>query len=224
MGLDISVGELARVARERPEDFEAFSENYKLLNEVLAEAGMPPHQEPLDIPDEQVFEAQMYGYSGLHLIRRLAAFHVYENRLPPPERNSSDPIIERLFEEQISASEDPKKHLRFQHLFWHSDCEGFYLPRDFERVVLDNADPQRPGLGGMIGSSPRLLQECLELAGLIGLPAGIDPEASELWEAAYDPRTEGELWQIYGVEAFGLARLIHACERSIKFQAALVFS
>lgn len=227
MGLDIGVGWLARAARDYdPEDFAAANKTYELLNEVLAEAGAPPHREPLDIPEEQVFSAQMWGYSGLHAIRRLAAFHICEGRLPPPGRlefYSEDPIIGRLYDNQIEASDDPKAQIRFQHLLWHSDCEGFYLPRDFERVVLDNADPQRPGLGAMIGSSPRLLKECLELAQLIALPLGIDPEAEELWDVSDSSRTEGELWQIYGVEAFGLARLIRGCELSIKNQAALVF-
>jgi hypothetical protein len=237
MGLDIGVGWLAEAARDS-DDLEAFNKTFELLNEVLAEAGMPPHREPLDITNEQMFSAQMWGYGGLHAIRRLAAFYACEGYLPPPgrlESYSNDPMIERLYQYQqrhflgrsgnflkrwLSPGKTPPK---FQHLFWHSDCEGFYLPEDFEQVILDKADPQRTGIGGMVGSSPRLLKECLELAQLISLPPGMDPEAEELWMSADDPPAEGKLWQVYGVEAFGLARLIRGCELSIKNQAVLAF-
>ena len=236
MGLDIGVGWLARAARDS-DDLEAFNKTFELLNEVLAEAGMPPHREPFDISDDQVFSAQMWGYGGLHAIRRLAAFHACEGRLPPPgrlESYSQDPMIERLYQIQFRDSKNQKNFLRrwlsakgtppkFLHLLWHSDCEGFYIPIDFERVILDKADPQRAGIGGMVGSSPRLLKECLELSELISLPPGIDPEAEELWVNADSSPAEGELWQIYGVEAFGLARLIRGCELSIKNQAVLAF-
>ena len=77
---------------------------------------------------------------------------------------------------------------KFQHLLWHSDAEGFYLPRDFEDVILDTAEPQREGIGYMVGSSVRLLAECRELAGLISLPDDVDLEGEEMCKAAESPR------------------------------------
>lgn len=238
MGLTIGVGWLARSAKEDVDEFAALSIPYQLLNEVLADAGMPPHDEPLDIADDAIFEAQMWGYGGLHAIRRLAAYHACEDRLPPPGRYedyASDPMIETLNQEHLrnfrveqgglfkKFFSTSKNIPKFQHLLWHSDCEGFYLPRDFERVILDNSNPQREGIGGMVGSTSRLLQECLELAEVIDLPVDMDPEAEELWERADDPASDGEKWKIYGVEAFGLSRLIRACKLSIENNAAIVF-
>ncbi len=98
------------------------------------------------------------------------------------------------------------------------------MPQDFDNVVLDQAQPQREGLGGMVGSTARLLEECQELAGLIDLPADMDPEADALWEAAESPGSAGPFWRRYGVEAFCLARLIRACELSLRSQAAVVFT
>jgi hypothetical protein len=112
---------------------------------------------------------------------------------------------------------------RFQHLTMHSDCEGFYLPRDFADVILDTADPQREGLGYMVGSSVRLLAECRELAEAIDLPPDIDPQADILWDHFEAPAADGPLWHRYGVEAFCLARLIRGSERSIETGGALVF-
>ncbi len=238
MGLTIGVGFLAREARDNVEELEIFNEVYHSLNEVLAEAGMPPHQEPLDIPESESFDAQMLGYTGLHAIRRLAAYYVCENRLPPPgtfDRFAEDPVTGLLYQ-QIQKSLAPQDDnfavplstgipaaSPFQHLMLHSDCEGFYLPTDFAHVIFDQAKPQREGIGGMIGSAPRLLKECLVLAQLINLPLDLDIESEEMWDAADDPPSEGELWQIYGTEAFGIARLIRGCEAAIKHKAVLAF-
>ena len=241
MGLDIMVGWLARLAREEGlDELPELRRPFDLLNEVLAEAGMAPHHEPLDIPDDQVFEAQMWGYGGLHAVRRLAAYHVLERRLPPPrgegDDDSDDPVLAKLYQVHDRhfiaqrrnwlakwLSPNPPKP-GFQHLLWHSDCEGFYIPRAFDNVVLDQAQPQREALGAMVGSAVSLLAECRELARLIDLPDGIDPQDESLWEAADAPATDGPLWTQYGVEAFGLACLIRGCELAIRNNAVLMFT
>jgi len=240
MGLDVGVGWLARWSRELDEEeFQGFREPYDSLNELLAEAGVPRHHEPLDIPEDQTFDAQMIGYSGLHTVRRLAAYYALERRLPPePGRRvdaSKDAVLGRIYEAHAShykrqpagwLSKLLRKHPqkpKFQHLLWHSDCEGFYVPIDFDEVILDNSQPQLPGLGGMIGSTRFLLEECRELARLIGLPPEIDPEDDRLWEAAEADADTGPAWQVYGTEAFCLARLIRACELSLHHKAVVVF-
>ena len=238
MGLDIAVGWLASRVREG-DDLDELTRPFDLLNEVLVEAGIAPHHEPLDLPDDQVFEAQMWGYGGLHAIRRLAAYYALERRLAPQLEDgadaSEDPVLAKFYREHQRRYDDGRKgwlakwlspsrpKLGFQHLLWHSDCEGFYLPRAFADVIFDEATPQREGLGAMVGSATSLLEECQILAGLIDLPAAIDPEDDRLWEAAESPSTDGPLWMRYGVEAFGLARLIHGCELALKHKAVLMF-
>ena len=241
MGLDIGVGLLAREVRgQAPDASPDLQRPFDMLNLVLAEAGMEPHREPLDIADEQVFDAQMWGYSGLHTVRRLAAYHALRGSLPPcdlgTDEASADPVVEELYRAhdryfharrrnwlaKLFTPTPPKP--KFQHLLWHSDCEGFYVPRSFDEVVLDRATPQRDGLGAMIGSTVRLHEECRELARLIDLPDGIDPEDEVLWEAADAPETDGPTWRRYGIEAFCLARLIRGCELSLKYEAVLMFT
>jgi len=239
VGLRIGVGWLARTAEEGDlEELELLREPFDALNAVLAEAGMAPHDEPIEIDDAQILEYQMWGYGGLHAIRRLAAHREIEGRLPPPGRYedyAGDPIIAKLTQAHLDWLNGARPGLlsrlfgggsrppRFGHLLFHSDCEGFYLPRDFDPVVFDGGNPQREGLGGMIGSAPRLLDECVELAEAIGLPLDLDPEDAVLWEHAETPATVGETWQTYGVEAFGLARLIAVCRASIASGSVVSF-
>ncbi len=84
----------------------------------------------------------------------------------------------------------------FQYLILPSDAEGVYLPTDFAQVIFDGTQPQRDGIGGMVGSAPRLLKECLTLARFINLPLDIDIESEEMWDVVDDPPSQGELWKI----------------------------
>jgi hypothetical protein len=238
MGLDLCVGMLALT---EPEERPALRESIDLLNQVLVRAGLPPHDEPDTLGSHGTFEAQMLGYSGLHYIRRLAAYHMMTGRLPPPmtlrEEAADDPLILKANNQVLLGQRRPqavgwlgrllgRKALpapTYGHLLLHSDCEGYYVPQDFPDVLFDDAEPQRPGLGGMVGSSVRLLGECRELAHMIHLPADIDPESDELWDVADEPAKSGPLWRLYGAESFGLARLIRGCEVSIRHGALLAF-
>lgn len=242
MGLDIGVGWPALWKRElEPDAFAEIGESFVALNEVLTGAGLPPHDEPLDLADEDVFEAQMYGYEGLHRVRRLAAYWEIKQRLPTRHERareaSQDPVLEELYVAHDRHYRRPRPSgwlsklvsrrfakPRFQHLLWHSDCEGFYVPQRFKDVILDPADPQRDGLGGMVGSSFELLRECQDLAKAIGLPADMDPEDEALWEAADSAEPDGRLWTHFGVEAYCLARLIKACKLSIEHKAVVLFA
>ena len=242
MGLDIAVGWLAQAAREEdPETFAELCETYVSLNEILLENRLAAHSEPLDIAEADVFEAQMWGDGGLHSVRRLGAYWALKGRLPTTEElqveASEDPVLNELYAVHDAHGYQPKPKRRaldfvtanlpkprYQHLLCHSDCEGFYVPQSFDLILFDEVVPPRTSIGGMVGSSVRLLEECRELASVIELPPGIDPDAEGLWEAANSPVAGGAVWQAYGVEAFCLARLIHGCERSLRLGAVLVFT
>lgn len=112
------------------------------------------------------------------------------------------------------------RRLGFDHLLLHSDSEGYYVPIEFDGVLIAKNDELA---GGMVGSSQRLLAECLRLRDVLGIPEEIDPEADLLWEAA-DAQGEGAGWLRYGVESFTCVRLLHAARRSIEQRAAIVFS
>ena len=224
------VGALAD-ALEADAEFAGYLEaQLEAVNRCLRAAALPPHQEPRVLSAEQRWGADMFGYSGLHYLRRVAAYLDSGLPLPPPgdEGASEDPVMERYY----AAVERPAGTLRawlrreprpargFDHLMLHSDAEGYYVPLDFRDVLF--ADDALGVAGSMIGSAPALLRECDRLAESLGVPPSLDADDEALWEAA-DAQGRGEGWARYGIEAFSCVRLREAARRSIAAGAAIVF-
>lgn len=240
MGLTVAVGLYAQNLAENDADTAFLNEPFDMLNAVLAEQDMSRHDEPPAIPNDRYFEAQMWGYGGLHALRRLAAFHSLQGRLPPPSTSydsyAADPVAAQFAQlhHHYLLNRDKRKFLgifggppprpKFQHLVLHSDAEGFYLPRRFDDVIVDFSEPQRPGLGMMIGSSAVLLDECSELANMLDLPAGLDVESDAFLDLMETPNFDGPLWQRYPVEAHSLANLRAACKASLDLGAVIQFT
>ncbi|PPT19408.1 hypothetical protein [Xanthomonas arboricola] len=202
MGLSISVGGM--------ED----QEMYAPVARALTEAGLPGHAEPPSSEDEPFFSCQMWGYSGLHYLRRLAAYIGQGLEVPGPADDdpAADPVLAEYYDLLAPG---------FEHLVLHSDAEGFYAPHDFESVIFPSEEVDLPG--GMLGSSPRLLEECRRLAAWLELPPEIDPESEEVWGAADLQQQPGLKWKQYGIESFTCLRLIGAAEASVFSGAAIVF-
>lgn len=230
MGLALVVGILSDLKKEDPEGFAAHSGYFDGANALLAANKAAPHEEPTD---GEVWDAEMYGYSGLHYLRRLAAHVDMGGKLPGPgdENSSDDERLAAYFQDVIDGTPGflqsllgkKSKFLRgFDHLIVHSDAEGFYLPADFPEVLFGDDQTEIPG--GMVGSAPRLLKECERLARILEIPPDITKDSEELWVAA-DTQGEGDaVWQQYGVESFTCVALIEGCRKSIETGAALVFS
>lgn len=161
---------------------------------------------------------EMWGYSGLHAVRRLAVHLAADGRLPEPldedRRATDDPLLTEVYR---SVPGDPPGP--FDHLIHHSDCEGYYVPVDFARVIVDEKAP-----GGHLGSSVRLLAEVRRIAEALGLPEDSDPDSEEVVDAAdaEDPDAEG--WRRYGVESHDCLRLLEAAKLSVETGAAIAFS
>ncbi|HVK77847.1 MAG TPA: hypothetical protein VM734_31290 [Kofleriaceae bacterium] len=227
MGLNISVGALADELENDPEGKEHLREQLGLVNVVLAKAGLPAHAEPERC---EGWGAEMFGYSGVHYLRRIAAHLELRGTLPGPGNSdaSKDPVVAAYYDIATGTARGLKRLLgkpkprrqSFDHLILHSDAEGFYVPIDFEDVLY--ADRALPLAGGMIGSSQRLLDECTRLRDALGIPEDVDPDGDLLWEAA-DRQGEGTGWERYGVEAFTCVRLLHGAKLSVERGAALVF-
>lgn len=238
MGLSIAVGMLSRLEAEDPESAEYHRKTLAQLDAVLADAGLPPHCEPVGLAPEEQFEAQMWGYGGLHHVRRLAAHLDLAGELPPPcayEEATEDPVLARYYSHcqrqrasrgggLLARFASRPRPARFAHLLMHSDCEGFYIPRNMPEVVFDRAYEPRAGIGGMVGSSVALAREVADLCAALGVPDELDPEEEAVWDNAQAPPVEGAPWQRYGVETFVLTRLRRACDLSIRTGSALVFT
>lgn len=229
MGLSLEVGILADLREHDPEGAEVFEGFFEYAGAVLHKHRLPQHAEPRDC---EVWSAQMYGYSGLHYLRRIAAHLDAGLAMPPPgdQDSSDDPILQAYFQDVVGQGPGLLKRLvkglprfsrSFDHLIVHSDAEGFYLPMDFPDVLLDEDDQQLPG--GMLGSVPRLARELDRLASALGIPDHLHAEAEELWAAADAQGSGTETWQRYGIESFSCVVLREACQKSLASGAALVF-
>lgn len=237
MGLDVMTGAISIMASGDDEGVSAFKGLFLSLNELLAEVGESPHVEPEHLDTADTFEAQMWGYSGLHHLRRAAAYLALEGRLPASDQVDAleDPVLKRFYADHSKYLDRPRPGLLsflrkspqkpdFEHLILHSDAEGVYLPRELSDVIFDPAQPQREGLGLMVGSSLYLLSECRQISTALAIPSDLDPESDEVYDNAEALPTDGEAWQRLGITTFVLTRLLRACELSKRTGAAVVFT
>ena len=230
MGLALSVGFLADLKQNDAEGFETYTACFADVNKLLSANKLPAHTEPTDV---EPWGAEMYGYSGLHHLRRLAAYidSGVESPSPGNDDSSKDERLEAYFADvggtrprMLSGlfGKRPKFRREFDHLIVHSDCEGFYLPMDFPHVLFADEGLQVPG--AMLGSTPRLLAECDRLARVLAIPPHINKDSEELWNAA-DSQGEGDTtWQRFGIESFTCVALSEACRMSMKTGSAVVFT
>ncbi len=97
MGLALSVGILADLKVNDPEGYDCHKASFVRADELLTEYGIRGHTEP----DEGApWDAEMFGYSGLHYLRRLAAFLDCGQPIPQPGDNDSsdDPVLQGYFD------------------------------------------------------------------------------------------------------------------------------
>ena len=229
MSLTLQVGLLSALEGD-VEGADWFRADIEKVNQLLASHGLPVHEEPDTC---EIWGADMFGYAGLHYLRRIACHLDARDELPEPggEDGSSDPIctaywndwhrpqktlLRRLFGSKTNFARG------FDHLVLHSDAEGFYLPLDLESVLVG---PEELSITGeIVGSVPQLLAECERLAAELEIPSHVDTEAEVLWKAAStQDQGASETWQRYGVESFTCVALMEGCHHSLKTGAALVF-
>lgn len=241
MGLDIASGVLADLVINDEEGAEWFEEDVARLNSVLALAGLAPHVEPRDTDSRGV---GTYGYGGLHYLRQCAAHLQYTGKLPPTWRpdqpSTDDPLYVRYGEEferenaeAVVGAFAKSSTRQFDHLIMHSDAEGFYVPQDFERVIIAGAESY-----GWIGSSFALARECEQIARALEIPKELcaDGEDQEFGNAIvrasrvktsrlswFSKKPTAALWRNHPVASMLCAKLHNMATLSIKTGALLVF-
>lgn len=188
MGLAVSVGLLADLNVHDSEGAEWCRESFAKVNGVLAENNLPMHHEPEHLPAFcSRADADSYPYSFLHYLRRVYAYVVADPKwIATPFPEDAEPTEDNVL--------DSEMYMFSSHLLCHSDTEGFYLPIDFDEVIVDDTDQDRV-LGGLVGSSYRLMDELILVAPSLGITLTdgqlSDAEATRI---NYDADTEEGLW------------------------------
>jgi len=231
VGLSLSVGYLADVSAGDSDASSRVSDDFERLNGALIAAGCKPHREPAVLDPSLQFSCDMWGYSGLHNLRRIAAHAAFGLPLPDPVAGdaANDFVLKRYYREVTRSPNLMSRLFRFrrgsalgyQHLIVHSDAEGYYVPQNFAEIIFPDDSLKIPG--GMIGSVLRLHEECRAMSQLLEIPDGLDPESDDVLNAAEDPASGTAKWQRYGIESFSCIRLLAACDASVKTGAAIVF-
>lgn len=215
MGLAISVGQLAFLRDEDPNEVEAFRDELRAVNRVLTANGLPPHEEPESLPE--ITECVSIGsipYGWLHHTRRAVAYALRPGRRFLPLRDGEDPAADDLYDDVLFSCES--------HIICHSDCEGFYIPIDFPEPLYDdlNDDDPRVICGGILGSSQAGLRELVLAAPLLDIPltdgrlADADAVAiSEEAEEGHPHEVARKAWLL----------LFKRLQQSVEFRSAVVF-
>jgi hypothetical protein len=96
MGLSIEVGIIADLLKHDEEGAGHFQEEFATLSRYLTSVHLKAHIDP---PEVDVWSGDMYGYSGLHYLRRIASHLHYSGRLPEPgdENAGEDPTLKRYY-------------------------------------------------------------------------------------------------------------------------------
>lgn len=237
MALTLSVGLLAREIARGSARVDALRAEFARLNAGLEAAGQAPHHEPEELAEEAIFQREVADHSHLHLLRRIAAHDALSAGLPAslPEAGETDENgVVDLYYDRGGAPIAPgifgfvssfvwRRPPVYQHLMFHGDTAGFYLPRDFKNVIIADDELEVPG--NIVGSAQRLLDECRRLAERLELP--VDYEYADL-EQSWTPEEAEEAdhpptWRAHADAAHCLVALRSACRASIHTGAVVYF-
>ncbi|MGD9580701.1 MAG: hypothetical protein AB7V50_04970 [Vampirovibrionia bacterium] len=233
MGLDISVGSLKYYLIDQDESndngnselIKAQKEEYEQIIKVIKEnikqqTGQIPEwsEEESDEYDESTVGIRVGSYHLLHYLRRFAA-HIDLDAKPPEPCRECDPTQDEF----LLDIYDGKSVTKFLHLIDHSDCNGYYLPCDFDEPLW--IDPEEFGKSHddelveylSVGSSIKLKEELLELNKHLNID--LDKSLDDIY--SYAEEIEGT---DYEVEKWCLCILYKMCQASINLRLPVIFS
>ncbi|MCU1648361.1 MAG: hypothetical protein JWN03_8636 [Nocardia sp.] len=181
MGLAVATHVLADALKgdDDPEHLDYLRDQFRAINELLAGEGLPAHAEAT--ARGTASERSRLGgvpYSFVHYLRRAYA----------RARQKPDEALTPVAEDENPADDPAVDQLTYMfesQLLCHSDCEGYYVPVDFEEVLFPDDDSGLPG--GMVGSSNALLRELVYVAPYLGITL-VD---GQLTDAEIDRLSEG---------------------------------
>lgn len=210
MSLAIVVGVLAA---DQPEfEGEAFHrKNFQHINRMLAENGLPLHNEPESLPDFP-YRGQLisFPYAWTPYLHRAIA---YARQAPGefhPLPEGQNPYKDKRVDAELYTFAE-------SHLICHSDTQGYFVPIDFEYIIADQSD-ELPGR--LLGSSQRALKELVRTAPLLDIPL----EHGELSdEIAWAIAKEADEAHPYWIERKVWLSMFEAFRLSVQHGCAVVY-
>lgn len=155
MGLAIGVGPYGSYDAEDLDEMRPqLDADMARINSQLATLGLPPHTEnqaEFDF-DSQAFISS-FPYRFLHFLRAVAYHHSLGLPLPDQQAKGYD-----------AADDYDGASMLESHLLNHSDCDGYYVPVDFDAPLVDDEFD-----GVILGSSVALQRELLAVAEPLGI-------------------------------------------------------
>jgi len=142
MGLDVSVGFISGLRDLDPEAIRDVEQHFVVVGGVLKEHGLPQHAEPSAC---ESWSRQMFGYAGLHYLRRIAAHLDAGLPLPPPgdAQSSEDPVLAAYFEDVLSKKQGLMQRLFKKPTRVRSVVRSFDPPQRRRGVLSPAGFPER---------------------------------------------------------------------------------
>jgi hypothetical protein len=160
MGLSISIGFLAYARRHDPESAEQFLADLESVNRLLIAQGLPSHKEPEKLRmRKERFPIGSLPYGWFDRLRRAVAYARNDPDGFAPCTDDEDAVEDPWVVHELMGLES--------HIVCHSDCDGWYLPLDFQTPFFseDEDDIAAFGLGSSFGG----LRELVQKAPLLGI-------------------------------------------------------
>ncbi|WOO82603.1 uncharacterized protein LOC62_04G006083 [Vanrija pseudolonga] len=155
MGLAIEVGPYgAYEAEDLDEMRPQLDADMARINTMLAGASLPPHTEnQAEVEFDSQAWVSSFPYRFLHFLRAVAYHH-----------SLGLPLPDQLAQGYDAADDYDGASMLDSHLLNHSDCDGYYVPIDFDAPLVDDEYP-----GVILGSSVALQRELLAVAAPLGI-------------------------------------------------------
>lgn len=215
MGLAIELNILGQLQETGDDEGKShFKSEFELVNLALAANGIDAHAEPEGILEfKKMAPFDSFPYAFVHCLRSALAF----------SRNGGSK--ERYIKEN-AAENDHNEFVEIEilerldsHVICHSDCEGYYLPIDFEEVIF--AEDDYDFAGGMLCSSNQAMKELESCADFIGILIGENGDLSK--EVHYQNSPDFEEDPFFRERMVWLC-LYDAARLSIELKSAIVFA
>lgn len=240
MGLVVTVGILADLLENDEEGAKLLLDQLFDVNKALGEANFQEHTEPRDC---KFWEAEGYGYSGLHALREVAGMVwrgipiptnmiitgkvalndalLFNAILPHVSREEPRGFLTRFFNKKTAV-----ENLSFCHLVCHSDAEGCYVPIDFPMPLTPSVMNKDVASIFPVGSVQQLKSEIDRLAEVLELPSDMTSEDEEWWDILDDGTSPVgcPMWRSQPIASYSAIILREACDVSLKSGAAIFFT